>query len=581
MLKNKSTLIKLGVLGVVIALAVAGVFSVRSSANSNAQTEEVFLRTQILTRESLEETVTGTGSVAASESAAVYSTVSNGKISQILVSTSDYVTEGETMFILDMETLNEEILEKEEDIEERTATLQSTFNEAKEDANEAYTTVYGSGGTKEVYDSALAEYNKVVSAISYLQTDYDTAYSLNQEALITLNNAQSELAELKATVPSDPGDTFTLAEPTDTTLENFDELKAEWDAAKEKYEADKLAYDTAKTNYDANSPALTDAISDAQAHQAITLADLTAKQTALSDAKTAIDYDTIEKKYTDAKQSYDTTLNAYNTALEKQITADDAMYNDASLLADNEQLENLYNDREDYYIKAEISGQVTEINTEVGSIVTQNSALAKIQDTSSLELEIDIPESDINKIKVGQSAIISTDAFEEELGGVVVEISPTATSTGMGSTSSTFTVKIEVKDAISSLLVGMNAQADIIVASEESEFVVPLSAVETEAGVSSIYIQTGEELIEENFTKIAVTLLENDGYYTQISSSELQEGMEVVTTLNVETVTVEMSEEMEGMMMPGMTSGMTGGSAPGGTTGGGTTGGAPAGGGRG
>ncbi len=574
MIRNKKILI--GVAVVAVGVLAVGGLSLTGSASSQTQSEEqVYLRTQTLSKETLQETVTGTGTVAARESAAVYSSVSSGKISEILVSTSDYVTEGDVMFTLDMTTLNENIAEKEEDIAERTADLQETFNDAKEVATEAFEEVYNSGGAQDVYLDAKADFDEVKNAISYLQTDYDTAYSLNQDATIKVNNIKSEIAALAIpTLPKEPVapvEPAIEAEDYDALLEQYNKDKAEYDENYAQYLLDIDNYNNVlKPEYDAKLLDLNTQLSDAQAEQANTKLDLDAKTVALNDAKTSLNYSALEGIYTEAKKTYDTALSSYNSLLDKQIVADDAMYDDTSLATMQDQLQDYYDQREDYYIRAEISGQVTEINTEVGSVVSQNSALAKIQATDTLEIDISIPESDINKIKIGQSAVIRTDAFEEELGGTVVEISSTATQEGMGSTSSSFTVTIDVTNEISGLLVGMNAQADIIVASQESEFVVPLSAIETVGGVNSIYIQTGDELIEENFTKIEVQILENDGYYTQIKASELEEGMKVVTTLNAETTTTEVSEEMQAMM-PGM-GGITGGAempSGGGSTGGG------------
>ncbi len=566
--QNKKTLIITAVIGVV---AVGGFISIQGSASTASQNdaEQVYLRTQTLSREVLEETVTGTGTVSANESASIYTTVSNAKISDILVSTSEYVTEGETMFTLDMTSLNEDIAEKEEDIAERTATLQSTFNDAKEDAGEAWGVVYNSGGTKEIYDNALSDFNRIKDAISYLQTAYDASFKVNEDATIAVNNANSALQSFINTMPT----ITVISEPTDNTLDNYDELLAEYENYINVLEPQ---YQTDIANYNSQLAVYQKALDDAKAAQAITLADLLEKETALKDEKTALNYSSYETAYNNAKQTYDSTLASFNTLLDKQIVADDAMYDDTTLKSYNDQLEDLYSQREDYYIKAEISGQVTEINTEVGSVVGPSASLAKIQATDTLEIDISIPESEINKVEVGQSATITTDAFEETLEGVVVEISSTATNEGYGSTSSSFTVTIDVKNEISGLLVGMNAQADIIVASQESEFIVPLSAIETEGNVSSIYIQTGDELIEENFTKIEVEVLENDGYYTQIKSSELTEGMKVVTTLNAETTTLETTEEEMSIMMPGIGGGggqtSGGGTAPGGTTGGGPRG---------
>ncbi len=550
-LKNKKILFSL------VALVAVGAVLIVTIPTSSAQEEvKQYYRTQELQKEVLEELISGTGTVQASESATVSATVANIKIVEVKVSTGDYVTQGDTMFVLDTTDLYESIAEKEEDIQILSDSLNDTFDKAKEKTQSAYDVVYSTGGTLEVYNTALANFEKVKTSIAYLQTAYDEAYAKNQEAAIKVNTeysaylqAQNAIAVPTMPIAPDPADSdyTALLAQYNIDLDNYNNvLLPDYNAA--------LAA-VSKTAYD-----------DAVAQQAITLSDLQAKETELKNAKTSLNYEDYEDAYNAAKQSYDTTLSNYNTALEQQVEADDARYDNTNLETMRDQYDDLVNSIDDYYITAEITGQVTEVNADVGTMTSQSATLAKIQDTNSLEIEISITESKINQIELGQEAIIEADATQNsaiEIMGVVSEISPTATQEGAGSSSSNFTVKVDVLTEVSDLLVGMNAQANIIVKTTQSEYLIPLTAIETVQGVSSIYVQTGEaseNLQDENYEKIQVELLENDGYYTQISSNQLKDGMIVVTNLELQSEIVpDISEEAEGLMdmMP-----MGGGQAP-------------------
>ena len=277
------------------------------------------------------------------------------------------------------------------------------------------------------------------------------------------------------------------------------------------------------------------------------------KQKALSDAQNTVGLTGLQTAYQQAQAAYEQAQTAYDQAVKNQETAqetcDDALesYNKSG---ESDELADLQEQLEQCTLTAETSGKVTAVNATVGSMI--EGAAATIQNTESLKVAITIPEYDIESVKVGMTARITSDVTDKEVNGTLSQISPTAT--GGGSSSSSFAAEVTVDDADSGLLIGTNAKVEIILSTTEDVFTVPLDAIgENEAGESVIYVQTGEENGEPVFEEMAVTVGEENDYYAQISGAELEEGLVVRASADTDEATEELDM---GTMMPGEMSGM-------------------------
>ena len=86
-------------------------------------------------------------------------------------------------------------------------------------------------------------------------------------------------------------------------------------------------------------------------------------------------------------------------------------------------------DYEDYVIKAPIDGKVTKVNYSVGETPAVASPVIQILGNERYEIKVDIPESDITKVRVGERVTIELDAFgsDHPFKGVVTFIDPAQT----------------------------------------------------------------------------------------------------------------------------------------------------------
>ena len=137
-------------------------------------------------------------------------------------------------------------------------------------------------------------------------------------------------------------------------------------------------------------------------------------------------------------------------------------------------------------ILSPMNGVITYLDAEVGEIAAAQTVystgktLMTISNLSVFEVEVDVDETEINKVKRGQKTKIEVDAFPDTIfAGEVQEIGNTAVVSNLGSTeqSTNFKVKILFQDANVEIKPGMSATVDIITNSREMALCVPYSAI--------------------------------------------------------------------------------------------------------
>jgi HlyD family secretion protein len=137
-------------------------------------------------------------------------------------------------------------------------------------------------------------------------------------------------------------------------------------------------------------------------------------------------------------------------------------------------------------ITAPMSGIITKLNVEqgenaiMGTLNNPGTVLLTIADLDTMEAWVDVDETEVVSVKLGQRAEIDIDAFPDStFVGDVTEIghSPLNRSTGAGQQAVDFEVKITLRDRIATIRPGLSAKAEIQVAVRDSALAVPLGAV--------------------------------------------------------------------------------------------------------
>jgi len=169
-----------------------------------------------------------------------------------------------------------------------------------------------------------------------------------------------------------------------------------------------------------------------------------------------------------------------------------------------------------------IDGTIVQIDTEVGEYVQTGKPIVKILGMSLLQIEANIPETDIAEVKIDDVVQITFDALssKEKFTGKVVEIDPDATVI-QGVIYYKITVELEGDDE--RVRTGMTANLDIITNVKKNVLRIPIRAISSEKGKDFVEIMgDGNTIIRE------VELgLRGDTFYEILSG--LQSGEEVIT----------------------------------------------------
>lgn len=150
---------------------------------------------------------------------------------------------------------------------------------------------------------------------------------------------------------------------------------------------------------------------------------------------------------------------------------------------------------DEFDIRAPFSGTITTRFSEPGSFVAPTTRVSSVQGSTSasivelsqgLEVIVKVPESDIGRIQVGQTASFRTDAFpDKRFQAKVSEIAPRASQVD---NVTSFEVTLSLSNISSVLRIGMNADVEFQTGQTAESILVPTVAIVTENGQPGILI---------------------------------------------------------------------------------------------
>lgn len=213
----------------------------------------------------------------------------------------------------------------------------------------------------------------------------------------------------------------------------------------------------------------------------------------------------------------------------------------SALLQATAALEKAEDDRDKTTIYTPITGRVIELNAEEGEVVvsgTMNnpaSIIGVIADLSELLAVVDVDETEIVHIDVGQAARLNVDANREvDYAGRVVEIGNAGFQRPNQPDVTFFEVKLLFTNADEALKAGMSVRAEIQTAEVDGALVVPVQAVVLRASAAAGDGGDGEEvqtvlvavdsLVEERQVETGISNI------TMVQIAEgIEEGERVIT----------------------------------------------------
>ncbi|MFY7971832.1 MAG: efflux RND transporter periplasmic adaptor subunit [Flavobacteriales bacterium] len=183
-------------------------------------------------------------------------------------------------------------------------------------------------------------------------------------------------------------------------------------------------------------------------------------------------------------------------------------------------------------IYAPMDGTVTALTKEMGETVLGNNMMSgdvimKVSALSTMEVNVEVNESDIVRVQLGDTAVVEVDAYQEvKFKGVVTEIGNTALNALNAALSAdqvtNFSVKVAiVKESYASLMEnqpanyapfrpGMSASVEILTSKAVDVLTIPIKAVTSRDDTTSTSLlerlnkDTDEELEKEPFTVVFV-----------------------------------------------------------------------------
>lgn len=176
-------------------------------------------------------------------------------------------------------------------------------------------------------------------------------------------------------------------------------------------------------------------------------------------------------------------------------------------------------------IYSSLNGIVTKQDAKVGEIVAANTPEISVLSEAKFEIEANIPEADIAKIKTSDSARVTLDAFGNDVvfDAQVVAIDPAETIIEGVATYKTTLQFVQEDQRIKS---GMTANVDILTAQKENVLVVPQRAIIGKNNEKSVKILEGKNVKE---VSVKIGLKGSDGNVEILEG--LNEGDKVIISI--------------------------------------------------
>lgn len=148
-------------------------------------------------------------------------------------------------------------------------------------------------------------------------------------------------------------------------------------------------------------------------------------------------------------------------------------------------LQSRQKDVEDLAVKAPVAGQISSLNLRVGDRVTAGTNLFRVADYKGMQVDINVDELDVAKVKPGMPATVTLDALPgRTYRARVLKVNPEGT---YRNDIANFVVTV-VFEETEGLMAGMNATVNIQVDRRENVLWVPAQAVTVQQGQARVRV---------------------------------------------------------------------------------------------
>ena len=159
-------------------------------------------------------------------------------------------------------------------------------------------------------------------------------------------------------------------------------------------------------------------------------------------------------------------------------------------------------------IHSPINGIVARQDSKVGEIIASNAPVISVMSLAQFEVEANVPEADIAKVKLGDSAAVTLDAYGNDVvfDARVIKINPAEIIIdGVATYKATFQFAKEDERVKS----GLTANIDILTAEKSDVLIIPQRAIIQRGNEQFVQLSVGQNKLEER--KVVVGLKGFDG----------------------------------------------------------------------
>lgn len=563
------------VLVVLLVIAVAVFFVVRNVMKNAEGLAYTFVRTTTLEKTTLTDSVTVNGTVKAGQDASV--TVADAaklyKVATVNVKVGDAVKKGDVIATLDTTELLKQIEQAELSYSDTLKSAQTSYARAADDltveqvkhentlidlqanidaadkqlaeAQENQKKAQANyDAAKSDRDALAGEYSRVSAEVQAYTDQLKTAAAAQESALAEANNAlaartaaQTELEQAKSTYGEGSAEAIAAQQKLTECENRYGEAEAAYTSAKDAYNTAASNLQNAQSGCSVPSRGLYGfAAIEAAFKQADSL--LTQYETALESAKKTTE--SAEKALKSAHDAYDNEKN-YSSLKTRAQNVEDAATRLSQSARTPSTLETLRDTLNSCTLTATMDGTITSLNATVGSVCT--GAVATIQNTDQLTVEVTIPANSVPNVSEGMACRITSDAASGQIiHGTLVRIDPVANEKG------TFGATVSVNASDAGLLIGTQAKVEIVISEKSDVFIVPMDAVDINDDGSYYVLRcTGGEGIAMTFEQVPVAVGDSNDYYVEISGAGLHVGDVIRSSTNLN----EGIESSSALSMPG------------------------------
>ena len=428
-------------------------------------------------------------------------------VEEILVTEGQEVSEGDPLYRLAQDSIEEIREELAADVADARVTLEQTQTQlamTRLDAQQEYDT-----------DTAYAE--------ALAQAEYDTSLSQLQEAVTEIEEqiteANEELLELNEQLAEYQAD----LEKEKKILENAEYVLETTDMITDAYGW--ITAENAREDAEAVTETLEEEIETAQDSITETTEEIAELTDSLTGAKQSLEQGQIDAQaqlslrtlsYANASERYAVSVGMGE--FEAQTAQED--YDDAV-----EKLNEFDAVLGEQTVNSEYNGVVTEISLAEGDSVDTGSTLIVLSDYDEVTVTVSLEEADLENIRENDTVNVSIDAWpDEDFSGTVEEIGDAQYDSSTGTTYSDVTVKLSGDTA--KLYDGMTAELTFVTKETETVTYVSNRAVYRENGKS--YVRVYDE--NGDVASLEVVTVFSDG-----SNVEVIEGLEEGDTVLIES----------------------------------------------